>query len=143
MSRLTETDLAAIEAREQQASPGPWYPWHRCIGVKETPDTNEEAGLGWEIVVNRDTGARAWPRPSLRGTFERGQDAYFVANARQDVPALLAEVRRLRQELAFAVRMAERPEPPTLAGDPAASDGYWRHIVEGIAALAEEALKDQ
>lgn len=99
MPRLTLKDLEAMQARADLASPGPWYPWHRCSGVEETPNVNEVAGLGWEIVVNRDTGERAWPQPQLRGTFERGHDAYFVAHARQDVPTLVAEVRRLRTAL--------------------------------------------
>lgn len=87
MPRLTEADLAAIEAREQAATPGPWwvftdleselYPIMARIG-------EEQVAIGHVYLEDWDQDHRV---------------AQFIAHARQDVPALLAEVRRLRAAL--------------------------------------------
>lgn len=75
---MTEAQLAEIEARANAATPGPW-----------TADNeyDEPAVVGPD---NRD----------LALFVETDADAAFLANARTDVPALVAEVRRLRAELA-------------------------------------------
>lgn len=83
---MTEQELAAIEARATAATPGPWTASHRH--VHGTPDNDEQSGLGLEI--------EGPPQASGRGQFARGADATFIAAAREDVPALVAEVRRLR-----------------------------------------------
>lgn len=71
-------DLDAIERRTGAATPGPWTAEHRGFDVYETQtdhgDVVAEAGLSTN-------------------------DAAFIAAARSDVPALVAEVRRLRQQL--------------------------------------------
>lgn len=73
-------DLDAIEARCNAASPGEWVvnPFDRRKWVTTTAEYSDE-----EWANNRDS------------------DADFVANARQDIPALVAEVRRLRMEVAI------------------------------------------
>lgn len=83
---MTEDELKAIEARAEAATPGPWetgeevsYPG-RCAGIWPQGDT-------WNIVTT-DCGVYG---PEL-------VDAVFIAHARTDVPALIAEVRRLRAE---------------------------------------------
>lgn len=70
-------DLDAIEARANAATPGPWtvsrssdHPGERHI----------DAGLGAGVYVAMDVGA---------------DDAAFIANARTDIPALVARVREL------------------------------------------------
>jgi len=74
---MSEIDLAAIKARCDRATDGPW-------NVRELP-------LDYAEVSDRDsnTVADAW----------HINDAYFIANARTDVPALVAEVERLRAEV--------------------------------------------
>lgn len=72
---MTDTlDLDAIAARADTATPGPWT-W-----------------LEGEIRGGYDTGIqRPWVADS-----DDDSDGEFIAHARTDVPALLAEVRRLR-----------------------------------------------
>jgi cell division septum initiation protein DivIVA len=43
--------------------------------------------------------------------FARQEDKAFIAHARDDMPALLAEVRRLREQVA-ALQTRPKPEPP-------------------------------
>ena len=78
-------DLEAIKARERAATPGPWLP----------------SGYGWNIVSAGEDGVsvstRA-PQTYLDGTdYDPRADAQFIAHAREDVPALVAEVERLRE----------------------------------------------
>lgn len=82
---LTEQQLADIETRANAATPGPW-----CTD-------------SWEIYqgTEYEPGISMWIGETCRGTTSPEQDssdAEFVAAARTDVPALLAEVRRLRAE---------------------------------------------
>jgi len=86
---MTEDELSKIEARANAATPGPWT---------FLPDQRlERRGLGilgpsFERVALMPEPAGAHP-----------VDALFVAHARTDVPALVAEVRRLRLALHIAV----------------------------------------
>ena len=73
---MTPERLAEIEARAEAATEGPWEAWDR--------------GIGFEVHVNGE-GLNS----EFRETF-RQADAEFIAAARTDVPALLAEVRRLQ-----------------------------------------------
>ena len=80
---ITTTELSAIRARADAATPGPWE---------------------WEDV-DLD---RVWPTPSRILAGQHGEvcsfdadddplaaDAQFIAHARADIPALLAEIDRL------------------------------------------------
>jgi hypothetical protein len=75
---MTDLDIAAIEARARSATPGRWefVPWH----VAEGP-SNVRAPEGWVICETSSD-----------------DNAYFIAKAREDIPALIAEVNRLREE---------------------------------------------
>jgi hypothetical protein len=74
---MTDDELKAIEARANAATPGPW---HLAITGDDDPDrANIEAGA--IDVCDNPT----------------NDDATFIAHARTDVPALVAEVRRLRR----------------------------------------------
>ena len=77
---MTEEELTAIEARAAAATVGPWD-GHQNSGVtsKHTRDNVFETGCG--CCTNKDLSV---------------EDAAFIAAARADVPALVAEVRRLR-----------------------------------------------
>jgi hypothetical protein len=91
---VTLEELDAIEARANAATPGPWISKH----VK-TVYTNGEVE---HQVRSRENGkhvAQIRFRASGDGTIGsdiEDRDVEFIAHARSDVPALVAEVRRLR-----------------------------------------------
>ena len=76
-------DLDAIEARAAAATPGPWEARHsRLVGGSDGRD------LMWSMDAVEG-----------EGSFVRQEDAKFAAHAREDVPAMAQEVRRLRNAL--------------------------------------------
>jgi hypothetical protein len=83
-SPLTEQQLDEIDARQQAATPDPWmpraetYPHLVIQGPEGSHPSDAEGIISTNLAVNE------------------GADADFIAHARTDVPALLAEVRRLR-----------------------------------------------
>ncbi len=74
-------DLDAIEARVEAATEGPW-----------TVGANAGCGCCRWIRQGDEDG------PQICNADDRGDDQ-FIAHARTDVPALVAEVRRLREAL--------------------------------------------
>jgi hypothetical protein len=81
-------DLDAVEARAKAATPGPW-------------ELREHEGLsaichphGWVLEDSADADMR---------------DRRFIAAAREDVPALCAEVRALRELVAPLVVLRDAP----------------------------------
>ncbi len=84
-------DLAAIQARADAATPGPWVIEWDADDVSDAP---------FPISIG--------PFCYLEHQGERDAvDAKFIESARTDVPALLAEVQRLGAELAEARGHAE------------------------------------
>lgn len=69
---MTDEELAAIRARAEAATPGPWAPFG-----KQVIDSNQ-------LFVLQGLGDHVY------------QDADFIAHAREDIPKLLAEIKRLR-----------------------------------------------
>jgi hypothetical protein len=138
---LTDAQLDAIEARAAAATPGPWYwtaPAHTGDATTATsgalrtqtptpkplPDGSTFADSAVMLPVARLRGDPYWlerfNKANAQGKtalqvamecFAREEDKAFIAQARDDVPALLAEVRRLRQQLA-ALQARQKPEPP-------------------------------
>jgi hypothetical protein len=105
MTRLTIEQIEAIRERAKKATVGPWY----FDGQYELYATSD--GLGPVKLRNR-----LYPR----NNFE------FIANARQDIPALLAEVEYLNGVI----------------GSLRASLGEIWHYVEGNGnLLVQEAIK--
>lgn len=101
---MTDEELAAIEARANAATPGPWrdegpderrprYPHDAIVGPAE------DCGIPAMIA-------------KARGFYHSAEvetaNSQFIAHAREDVPALVAEVRRLRAELHMATKAALR-----------------------------------
>lgn len=86
MDELTLEELEAIETRSKRASSGPWR------SMIEGRDHTS----GSSFIMTGLTGARG-NDIELYGATEADQD--FIAHARQDVPRLIAEVRRLRSLL--------------------------------------------
>lgn len=82
---MTQEELKAIERRAAAASPGPWNP--------------SAINHGWDfftLVTENHVG------PGGKKLQERVvANIEFAANARCDVPALIAEVRRLHDRLAI------------------------------------------
>jgi len=79
---MTDDELKAIKARAEAATPGPWatvlgrYVLSRADAFKGQPD--------WPLMP------------------KTAEDATFIAHARMDMPALVAEVERLRDALNVA-----------------------------------------
>lgn len=91
---MTDEQLAEIEARANAATAGPW-------GIERDPisgmwtvfDTDTKCG----IIDKENSGCASDPCPDDVG-FSR-ENAAFIAAAKSDIPALIAEVRRLKEEL--------------------------------------------
>jgi hypothetical protein len=73
---MTEQDLAAIEARANAATAGPWEATHQYYAC-------------WSLDGPEANGPDMMPEG----------DATFIANARTDVPALVAELKAYRRAL--------------------------------------------
>lgn len=78
---LSEEDLFAMEARLVGLSPGPW--------ISYVEGRDHMSGSSFIMVGLEDE-----PDIEMLGASVNDQD--FIAAARQDVPRLIAEVRRLR-----------------------------------------------
>lgn len=79
-------NLEAIEARYEAATPGPWFDdfW------KENPALYHIIWIGSKAIGEIG-------RHQRTDQTRVAADAAFIVNARTDVPALVAEVRRLRE----------------------------------------------
>ena len=88
---MNEINLQAIEARAKSAQAGPWLVCAAEDAADGLPVAFFGRGAGPKDVAVRSDGP-----PS--GTAD--DDVAFVAHAREDVPALVAEVRRLREAVA-------------------------------------------
>lgn len=93
---MTEGELKVIEARAALASQGPWM-------------RNGKTQLGWRIddCEPNKVGMAMLMNPV--GIIVSDANADFVAEARNDIPELLAEIRRLKAELVKAREAADRP----------------------------------
>jgi len=98
---LTAEDLRAIENRLAACTPGPWR--HRMLGFIETCDQEVQ-------VIGVTCQRNGTPLPAA-------DNAEFIAHARDDVPRLIAEVRRLQhrvQQLESAQRTGHKISRPQL-----------------------------
>lgn len=81
-----DLDLDAIEARCDAATPGPWR-----------DDETDNNGQRLIFGDNADDWIALLPHQCVESIrVERDRDAAFIAHAREDLPALVAEVRRVR-----------------------------------------------
>lgn len=86
-----DLDLDAIEARAEAATPGPWDIYrYRHGGGRICIDDSEQPGRRRALIADMDGG------PDAVATAYNEGDREFLFHARADVPALVAEVRRLR-----------------------------------------------
>ncbi len=92
---MTDAELMAIEERWKKATSGTWI-------TTANPDS-AETPWGWNEVIAvgdyDDPDARLDHIVQTDELDDRSEDLIFIAEAHQDVPALLAEVRRLRDEV--------------------------------------------
>lgn len=83
---MTEAELGAVKARAEAATPGPWVVGEHYGGViapGSSLDPENDAAYGGYLV----------------GESMLRHNSTFVAHARDDVPALVAEVERLTAHL--------------------------------------------
>ncbi len=87
---MTTQELEAIKARCEAATPGPWEFYEGGTYVMRlVEETNHLVTCVCDVLLD----------PEVRGKRPRGTSSAngaFIAHARTDVPALVAEVERLR-----------------------------------------------
>jgi|SRR5919197_2168726 hypothetical protein len=99
---LSEDDLERIAARADRASPGPWESFVEGRDHFAGDDFIRTGGVdddAPDMYVSL-AGGRVGPRSVPAGA----NDLDFIAAARQDVPRLVAEVRRLQALLESGAR---------------------------------------
>ena len=120
---MTEDELATIEARANASQPEPWW----VVTVGKDHDDGPSHIIMSEYVSITEAFAG--------GEIPQAVDAEFMAKARTDVPALVAEVRRLTAELSCAGR-------PRYSGDASvAVEAIDAAFTRGVEAMREAAAK--
>lgn len=104
MSGLTDDEIREIEQRAAAATPGPWFVRQldddyamSLVAVSIAPDTGQ--GERWPDFDHREIVAATLvqqPRYVDVADQQWDENAEFIAHAREDIPRLLAEIRRLR-----------------------------------------------
>lgn len=90
---MTEEQLREIEARHEAATPGPWrHTFKDCLYYMSSEFIDrEDDPIGVGLITSDINQHNA-------ELYATDADMEFIAHARADIPALLAEVRRLREE---------------------------------------------
>ncbi|MFL6623839.1 MAG: hypothetical protein ACJ8NR_14730 [Sulfurifustis sp.] len=86
MDELTPQELEAIETRYKRASPAPW----------RSMIEGRDHSSGSSFIMTGSADARG-NDIELSGATDADQE--FIAHARQDIPRLVAEIKRLRSLL--------------------------------------------
>ena len=144
-SQTADLDIAAIRQRADNATPGPWtlmtdscdcggdwgcrhgeFPFALRLPTHTVSNQNRPCDPGDSLDSYRHNASEFGDLTMA--------DGEFIAAARSDVPALLAEVERLRRFIEWVARLDQYdPEPH--------EDAARQHITkEQIAAAAREAL---
>lgn len=91
--QMTDEQIQQIRERAEKATPGPWHPAEGPNGEYEIWAGHGEYDDDWGELVYESVGeVNRWNNRN------RDADIAFILNAREDIPALLAEVDRLRAE---------------------------------------------
>jgi nicotinamide mononucleotide adenylyltransferase len=98
---LTADQLATIQARADAATDGPWQ-------------ANTRIG----VVTNQADD----PLAVFGGSAQDRADAEFTAHAREDVPALLAEIQRLKTQRKYLITQLAQRDAETGRGDKALAE---------------------
>jgi hypothetical protein len=88
-------DIEAIRARNKGASPGPWKVGK---GIQEGLILAEWNGEWWPVARAQNT-PLVWHENRYKGMEETDRNLCFIANSRQDNPALCDEVEALRERV--------------------------------------------
>ena len=97
-------DLEAIKARAAAATEGPWEWDDPTIGQHwSRPEP-------WATVVDDEVNCGGYCYGGSSSPIKSDADGQFIAHAREDIPALVAEIERLLR-LLHAEADARRPEP--------------------------------
>ncbi|MEV6205670.1 hypothetical protein [Kitasatospora sp. NPDC051914] len=104
---LADEELAEIEELAGAATPGPWHVRFldddhamNLVAISTVPDTGRgERWPGFDHGQNVAATLVQQPRYVDIADERWDENAFFIANARQDIPRLIAEVRRLRRML--------------------------------------------
>ncbi len=88
-------NLEPIKARAEAASPGPWF-WNSYDGIFRGKGEESEP-VAWIDHLRNDDKLHGDDIYGPRRD-EAHANARFVEAAREDIPALIAEVERLRKE---------------------------------------------
>lgn len=91
---MTLEELGEIEARAESATDGPWHHYRDVAGLPDIPVVGCYDDARRDYVAICDCWGQDFDVPRDR---DYRADADFIAHAREDVPALVAEVRRLRR----------------------------------------------
>lgn len=92
---MTDEELAEIEGRANNATPGPWWV-ERPHTWKPQPYRTLD-----DFIAYSPFGEQGRSDPAhifdLMEKYDVDTDYEFIAHARTDIPALIAEIRRLRR----------------------------------------------
>lgn len=86
---LTNKEIEAMAFSAAAATPGPWR-WNKRANIESATAVTGEGEYA-EPVVIIETDSHYYPPSDI--------DAAFIISAREDVPRLVAEVRRLRADV--------------------------------------------
>jgi hypothetical protein len=120
---MTTLDLDALERLAAEATPGPWR-----VGDPDQPpfyEGGDTVQVGYRVLLR------------MNGHFQHEADARLIAAAREAVPLLVAEVRRLRASVDSWRRLA------THAADALVGWGEAESCDEGDEARAIFAALDE
>lgn len=111
---MTEQELAAMEARANAATAGPWVKNgsvpEQLIYAPTKRYPNRTSFMPIVYVTQTDYASGEYYADMLDG------DAEFIAHARTDVPALVAEVRRLKGFEEIVLKMMHEQQRESLGG---------------------------
>ena len=94
---ITDEELDAVERRADAATAGPWKSY---VEGRNNQSGDSFIGTGDPDQSDLYISYLWWPEDQRRANEQRHEnDLDFIAAARQDVPRLVAEVRRLKKRL--------------------------------------------
>ena len=106
---MTTLDLEPIKERLDKAHTE-WGPWR----------AKEDSWDGYSVVIDDNgPGVSIIAEQIGQGEDEGRGDAEFIANAPEDIAALVAEVERLREQVEAVKKIVRSPGITTVKGSPA------------------------
>ncbi|AWT42598.1 MULTISPECIES: hypothetical protein [Streptomyces] len=124
-------DLDATEARASAATPGPWgyYDGSNYADVAADLEITGRGSYSYREKVARLEDENYWDDlaheddADERAPEQMAANAEFIAHARTDVPAMAAEIRRLRAQADMVCALCETP----VAWIDCPTGGWWAH----------------